>query len=221
MTWGLVLLGVLLGASLFGAFGALVGGALGMCAGMLTDLRKRFIALDRRVNKLEEASAWTPGPSAPLAARPMAPPVSTTPTGTKPKPSVPPPVVAEPSDEPFEPAPPSQSPIDNAIASAREFFLGGNTVVRVGVLVLLVGITLLVKWAADHEYLPIELRMACAALIGLALVIVGFRTRHSRPGFAQTLQGGGVAAMYLVIFFSFRTYGLLPAGLTFALLAVV
>ena len=48
------MLGVLLGAWLSGAFGALVGGVLGMCAGMLTDLRTRFIALDRRISRLDE-----------------------------------------------------------------------------------------------------------------------------------------------------------------------
>jgi uncharacterized membrane protein len=194
---------------------------------MLTDLRKRFIALDGRISRLEDASAWTPGPRVLPATQPTAPlestapPAPTTPPAPATNPSALPPLVTEPSDKRLEPAPPSRSPIDGVIAFAREFFLGGNTVVRVGVLVLLVGITLLVKWAADHDYFPIELRMACAALIGLALVIAGFRTRHSRPEFAQTLQGGGVAAMYLVIFFSFRTYGLLPTGLTFALLGAV
>ncbi len=78
------------------------------------------------------------------------------------------------------------------------------------------------KWAVDNEYFPIELRMVSAALIGLALVVIGvIEMRSVRPDFAQTLQGGGVAAMYLTIFFSFRTYGLLPAGLAFALLAAI
>ncbi|MBW2386733.1 MAG: DUF2339 domain-containing protein, partial [Deltaproteobacteria bacterium] len=43
---------------------------------------------------------------------------------------------------------------------AREFFLSGNTVVRVGVLVLLVGVALLAKYAAENSLFPIEARLA-------------------------------------------------------------
>jgi uncharacterized membrane protein len=101
----------------------------------------------------------------------------------------------------------------------REFFTGGNTVVRVGLMVLLVGVVLLLKYAADHSLFPIEARMGSAAIIGLGLVAVGFWQRTSRPGFATTLQGGGVATTYLVVFFSMHVYELLPVPLGFGLLA--
>jgi len=117
---------------------------------------------------------------------------------------------------PEPPAPPA--PFDAAFEYARAWLFGGNTVVRVGILVLLVGVALLVRYAAEHSKFPIELRMASAAAIGLSLVFAGYRQRLARPGFGQTLQGGGIAAMYLVVFFSLRTYELLPSGLAFALL---
>jgi uncharacterized membrane protein len=119
---------------------------------------------------------------------------------------------------PPPPSPEPLAPFDAAIEYARAWLFGGNTVVRVGILVLLVGVALLVRYAAEHSQFPIELRMASAAAIGLALVFVGYRQRTARAGFGQTLQGGGIAAMYLVVFFSFRTYELLPSGLAFALL---
>ncbi|HEB89536.1 MAG TPA: DUF2339 domain-containing protein, partial [Deltaproteobacteria bacterium] len=107
--------------------------------------------------------------------------------------------------------------VDRAIRTVRDFFLGGNTVVRVGLLVLLVGIALLAKYAAENALLPVEVRLGVAALVGLALVGLGFRLRVARPGFGKSLQGGGVAALYLVTFFAFRVYGLLPAGFAFGL----
>jgi uncharacterized membrane protein len=103
----------------------------------------------------------------------------------------------------------------------KEFFTGGNMVVRVGLLVLLVGVVLLLKYAAEHSLFPIEARMGSAALLGFALIAVGFRKIESRPGFATTLQGGGVAILYMVIFFSFQKYELLPAVLAFGLLASI
>jgi uncharacterized membrane protein len=130
--------------------------------------------------------------------------------------------VAPSAAAPSEPLPPpSAAPLDAAIEYARAWLFGGNTVVRVGILVLLVGVALLVRYAAEHSKFPIELRMASAAAIGLALVFVGYRQRLARPGFGQTLQGGGIAAMYLVVFFSFRTYELLPPGLAFGLLVAI
>jgi len=119
-------------------------------------------------------------------------------------------------------APPSSprgpDPFDAALTFVRELLFGGNTVVRVGILILLIGVVLLLRWAAEHAILPIELRLVVAALLAIALIIVGFRQRLERSGFSRALQGGGVAGLYLVVFFAFRTYGLIPAPLAFALL---
>jgi uncharacterized membrane protein len=105
-----------------------------------------------------------------------------------------------------------------ALSFAKELLFGGNTVVRVGILILLIGVVLLLRWAAEHAILPIELRLVGTALLAIALIVVGFRQRSARPGFSRTLQGGGIAGLYLVVFFAFRTYGLIPAPLAFALL---
>lgn len=144
------------------------------------------------------------------------PPAETPAAPSMPSAPIAPALSTKPQHPPYEPPPHPLAPMVKAI---REFFLRGNTVVLVGTLVLLVGVVLLLKWAADQNLFPIELRMASAAAIGLALVAVGFSQRDKRPGFSQTLQGGGVAAMYLVVFFSFRTYELLPGSIAFALLA--
>jgi uncharacterized membrane protein len=110
---------------------------------------------------------------------------------------------------------------DRAVGALKSFFLGGNTVVRAGILVLLVGVSLLLKYAAEHALFPIELRMIAVVLIGMTLVAVGFWLRLARPGFSRTLQGGGVAVMYLVVFFCYRTYQLLPPELAFTLLVLI
>ncbi len=120
------------------------------------------------------------------------------------------------------PRPPEVSaPSAPWLDAVRGWLLGGNTVVRVGILVLTVGVGLLVKYAADQGIVPLELRLAVAAAVGLVLVVLGYRLRRARPGFGTALQGGGVAAMYLVTFFAFYAYQLLPGALTIALLAAI
>lgn len=126
---------------------------------------------------------------------------------------------AAPRRPPTQPAAPDA--IERALASLRELLFGGNTVVRIGVLVLTVGLGLLAKYASDHAYLPLELRLAFAAATGMGLVLLGYRLHSRRPGFATAIQGGGIAALYLVTFFSFYSYRLLPGALTLALLVAI
>lgn len=186
--YGLAVLGGIFGSWASDAVGVTVGAALGLLAGLVIDVRRRFNELDRRLTRLEEASAWEPGRRVLPVEQPSTPPLSAPPPVSAATPTTPSIGVSETTEEAldhFEPEPPKASPINQVVGHAREFFLGGNTVVRVGILVVLVGITLLVKWAADRDYFPIELRMISAALIGLALVVVGYRARKTRPGFGQ------------------------------------
>lgn len=118
------------------------------------------------------------------------------------------------------PAPPAAAG-EGFESAIRNFFLGGNTVVRVGMFVLLVGIVMLLKYAIDQEYLPVEVRLAGSALVGMALIVFGFRQRSSRPGFSFTLQGGGLATLYLVIVFGMKAYELISPMQGFVLLALI
>ncbi|MEO0815179.1 MAG: DUF2339 domain-containing protein, partial [Myxococcota bacterium] len=103
----------------------------------------------------------------------------------------------------------------------RSYLVGVNTVVQVGVLILLVGVGLLGKWAADNSMFPIEARLALAVMLGVALVAIGWRTRIKRFGFGVSLQGGGVGIIYLVTFFAFRTFELIDASPALLVLVVL
>jgi len=172
------------------------------------------------------AEAQTPTAPPDTAGRPAKPPLSG-PLVPPPRPPLSEPLAPRPASPPVPPARPTPAipagpgPFDRAATAARDFFFGGNTVVRVGILVLLVGVLLLAKWAADNALFPIEARLALSALIGLALVAVGFRLREARPGFSQSLQGGGIAALYLVVFIAMRVFSLLPPSLAFLLLVAI
>ena len=123
-----------------------------------------------------------------------------------------------------EPLPPTKPSLaEQWIAGVRGWLLGGNTIVRMGVLVLFIGLAFLAKYAADHALLPPELRLAAVGLVGCGLLVAGWRLRlaQERALYALTLQGAGVAVLYLTVFASFRLYPFLTAGAAFALMAVV
>jgi uncharacterized membrane protein len=101
------------------------------------------------------------------------------------------------------------------------WFMGVNTLARVGMLLLLIGVGFLVKYAVEHVRVPIELRLSGVALGGIVLLALGWRLRLRRPGYAMVLQGGGVGVLYLTVFAAFRLYALLTPGPTFALLVAI
>ena len=116
------------------------------------------------------------------------------------------------------PAPP---PRPSAWEPIRRWLIGGNTIVKAGIAILFVGLAFLAKYAAEHSHLAPEVRLAAIGIVAIALLAVGWRLRHARPGYAQVLQGGAVAVLYLTLFAAFRYYGVLAAGPSFALMVVV
>lgn len=237
--WGAAvgaLLGFMVGE--FSEFGFFLGGAIGggMGAWLRTILRREIAEAVRSalVGDLPAPSAEMPTPPV-LMPAPSVPPVrprAATARVIATPPADPPPTTDE-SPAParvvasaararahdpvvHEPAPPSQ--IELLFAKARDWFLGGNTIVRVGIVILFLGLVFLVRFAAMAGIFPIEVRLTLVAAVGVALLAVGLSKRIERPTFALSLQGAGVAVLYLVVFAAARGYGLLPPYAAFALM---
>ena len=132
---------------------------------------------------------------------------------------------------PFEPARapaprPAQAPspplFGGLTARIREFFFEGNVPVKLGLLVLLLGVAALLRYAASAGWLtvPVSLRYAGIALAAMALVGYGLRQAHLRPVFGLALQGGGIGILLLTLFASFRVAELLPALPAFVLVLI-
>lgn len=123
--------------------------------------------------------------------------------------------------KPFESKPVGPSAIERALAAAKGWLLGGNTVVRVGVVLLFIGLLFLAKFTAQMGLFPIELRLSLVALFGMGLLRFGFVKRAHVPQYALTLQGAGVAVLYLTLLAAMKGYELLPMPLTFGLMVLV
>ncbi|KQN33529.1 DUF2339 domain-containing protein [Sphingomonas sp. Leaf38] len=124
------------------------------------------------------------------------------------------------------PAGPAEPSVVGAIitpvmTAAKNWLFGGNTIVRVGLIILFVGLSFLARYAASAGLFPIELRLALVVAVGIALLAVGFRTRERRPGFGLALQGGGIATIYLALFAAAKLYALFPIMAAFVLMIVV
>ncbi len=117
--------------------------------------------------------------------------------------------------------PPAAAPRPNPLDPIKAWFFGGNTIVKAGIGILFIGLAFLAKFASEHVQLPIELRLAGIGAAAIALLIVGWRLRSQRPAYAQVLQGGAVAVLYLTLFVAFRFYGVLAVTPVFVLMVAV
>jgi uncharacterized membrane protein len=225
---------------------AVVGVVVASLRGEVSALRAEVQRLDgvlsSELNRLRQApaEASAPVPNVPVAAAPVFGDIEPKPDVAEDDTWAQPEKASRESLPPTQPAPQAQRELSSNSAdvslevdedsthittslgqSIMAWFKGGNTIVRVAVVLLFIGVAFLLRYAAEHSLLPLELRMAAVAAGGLALAVVGWRLRESRRGYGLSLQGAGVGIVYLTLFAAFRLYGLVPAPLTFALLAMM
>lgn len=199
-------------------FNMVVGAVLGALAGWSL----------RAAVRRELARQQQPAQAAPVAMRKPAPPAAepAMPQATAAPVPAPQPAVNAAPQAPARPRPaaPAQPDlITTLIHRARDWLFGGNTVVRMGVVVLFIGLAFLARYAVENALLPPELRLAAIGVAGIALFAFGLRMhrRSGRLAYALTLQGAGIAVLYLTVFAAFRLYQFLPAGIAFAALGLV
>ena len=113
------------------------------------------------------------------------------------------------------------SPIDRAIAGARNWLFGGNTVLRVGVVLLFLGLAFLLRYATEGMVVPLEARYAGVAACALGLLGAGWWLRHRNSQYALMIQGTGVGVLYLTVFAAMKLHPLLDPSMGFALLVAI
>lgn len=215
----LTLLGAIVGVGLFDGFGGGVwsGAAIGALAGWLIQMHKRLQTLERELGTEREQ----PREPAPQARRTVPSRVSIYEPETTAAADEPAPEPAVPAREPAGSGEPAF--IDRLIAGAVRWCTTGNVPVKVGVILSVFGVGFLVKEAIDRNWLfvPLPIRLMSVALFGVGLLILGWRLRESRPVYALSVQGGGIAVLYLTTYAAFAIYSLMPSALAFVLLVVV
>ena len=156
-------------------------------------------------------------------ARPAAPwPTQTAPaSGVLPEPPTGPP--RKPPESPPDATGERGVRAERGLRTLASWFFGGNTVVRVGVVVMFFGVAFFLGYAVEQGWFPIELRLASAALAGVGLLTVGWRLRHARQEYARALQGCGSGIAYLTAYAGVNFYGLVSVevGLGAMVLMVV
>ncbi|HET9854721.1 MAG TPA: DUF2339 domain-containing protein [Methylomirabilota bacterium] len=185
------------------------------------DADERVVALEERVRglvyrvwKLEGGpSAGAPRESpAPPDITPPAPPVEVAPLAEGSALAAPP--LAAPS-----PAPPMPPPR----ALDLEQRIGARWATWVGIVAILVGVALFLKWAFDNAFLGPAARVSLGLIAGLVMLGGGLLLHRRRDlrYLSEGLAGGGLGALYLSLFAAHVLYGLVgPPAAFVAMFAV-
>ncbi len=238
MTIALTLIGAILGMIDAEFRGFLLGGTLGFLLGSVFRIGQQLAALrndvdlliaSRRTGNIETVDPVSLAPSAPAtpaAARvetdhtaniqPEAVTISFTPQAEATPPQVAPTEPVRPAATRIKPAQMNVEPVPDPliITWLKNYFSGEHLVARIGVIVLFFGVGFLLKYAAEHTHVPIELRLAGIAAGGIALLVTGWRLRNKYADYALVLQGGAIGVLYLTAFAAMRLYQVMPPALT-------
>lgn len=98
------------------------------------------------------------------------------------------------------------------------WFKGGNSIVRIAIIILLIGVILLLRFASEYWQPTLSTKMAGIAVAGGVLTAIGYRLRHKRYGYAISVQGAGLGVLFLVLFSAFRLEVISSVSISYVLL---
>jgi len=90
-----------------------------------------------------------------------------------------------------------------------------------GIGLLLLGTVFIFKYSHDESRTIMALRVAVGVAMGLGLIAIGYRMRHSEPHFGSVLSGGGIAIWYITGFAAFQLFDLVAVLPAFAFMTLV
>lgn len=87
--------------------------------------------------------------------------------------------------------------------SLTDWLLGGNLVLKGAILVLVIGVVLLLRFATEHWQISLNLKLAAVAITAAAITAFGVYLSAKNRSFALALQGLGIATLCFTLFFSY------------------
>ncbi len=89
-----------------------------------------------------------------------------------------------------------------------ETAIGGKLFAKIGIVVLIISVSLFLKYAFDNWWGPWG-RILTGLIVGAILLILGEKTIKKYSSYGQMLSGGGIVVLYLSIFAAFSFYNLI------------
>ena len=102
-----------------------------------------------------------------------------------------------------------------------EKFIGENLINKIGILILVLGISYFVKFAIDKNWINEPARVGIGILAGSLVLFIAHKLRKKYAPFSSVLVAGAIAIFYFTIAIAFHEYGLFGQEVAFAIMVVI
>ncbi len=102
-----------------------------------------------------------------------------------------------------------------------EKFIGENLINKIGILILVLGISYFVKYSIDQGWIPTPARVGIGMLAGAMVLGVAHKLRKLYAAFSSVFVAGAFAIFYFTIGIAFHEYKLFGQEVAFTILVII
>ncbi|WP_445717735.1 DUF2339 domain-containing protein [Flavobacterium sp.] len=125
--------------------------------------------------------------------------------------------------EPEQPRAPQKSWFENFKENNPDLekFIGENLINKIGILILVLGISFFVKYAIDKEWINETARVGIGILAGSIVMGVAHKLKKNYQAFSSVMVAGAVSIFYFTIAIAFHDYHIFSQTIAFAIMVVI
>jgi uncharacterized membrane protein len=112
-------------------------------------------------------------------------------------------------------------PLGSKKPFSAENFIGLRLIHLVGIIVLVIGLSIGVKYAIDRDFISEAARIMLAYGAGAILLFLSIRLRKNYEGFSAILFSGAMASLYFTTYAAFVYYKMIPSAVAFILMVLL
>lgn len=102
-----------------------------------------------------------------------------------------------------------------------EKFIGENLINKVGILILVLGISFFVKYAIDKDWINEPARVGIGILAGVLVMGLAHKLKKNYSAFSSVLIAGAISIFYFTIYIAFNEYHLFSQTIAFVIMAFI
>lgn len=102
-----------------------------------------------------------------------------------------------------------------------EKFIGENLINKIGILILVLGISFFVKFAIDKDWINEPARVGIGILAGSLVMFIANKLRKNYAAFSSVLVAGAISIFYFTISIAFHDYHLFSQTVAFIIMVVI
>lgn len=102
-----------------------------------------------------------------------------------------------------------------------EKFIGENLINKIGMLILVLGISFFVKYAIDKDWINEPARVGIGVLCGSLIMMIAHKLKKNYGAFSSVLVAGAISIFYFTIYIAFHEYQLFSQTVAFSIMGLI